>query len=107
MRPQGPEIDDATEPNPPPPVDDSVRESRALVFRALLRGTLDVQTAARRLWMLPEVLEDLVTTMREAIADEAAARDALTREVVHLRERVRTLVARLVEAPPPSSSTFD
>jgi len=57
--------------------------------------------------MLPEVLEDLVTTMRETLADEIAARDALTREVVHLRERVRTLVARLVESAPPSSSTFD
>jgi len=107
MLAQPPEPEEKTLPDPPPLEDEGVREARAQVVRALLRGTLDVQTAARRLWMLPEVLEDLVTTMRETLADEIAARDALTREVVHLRERVRTLVARLVESAPPSSSTFD
>ncbi len=89
--------DVTTRPSTSVPANRSDPRVRARVATAVLVGELTVDEAARRMWVLPEVIEDWCAVAAEVRRADEAMVDALRRENVALRSRVQALVGHVVE----------
>jgi len=70
---------------------------RAQVVMTVLSGGMSVEDASKRLWVLPEVIEDWCALAVEARRVDQEALESLRRENASLRERIQTLVAHAVQ----------